>query len=161
MVEIYKEEIIKKNKFYLLICTNDLEIIEISNNFENYSFLQKIGEPNSIYDKALFISNKSNNKYILANSSWLSFLNLYKINRSNSYELLTKINNSEENYVCFIESLKGDNYFEILCVNYIEDNDDTFYIVFHKIYENNKIENKKIKIPSFINDQDSLVKINE
>ena len=161
MVEIYKEEIIKKNKFYLLICTNDLEIIEISNNFENYSFLQKIGEPNSIYDKALFISNKSNNKYILANSSWLSFLNLYKINRSNSYELLTKINNSEENYVCFIESLKGDNYFEILCANYIEDNDDTFYIVFHKIYENNKIENKKIKIPSFINDQDSLVKINE
>ena len=64
-------------QFYLLICTNDLEIIEISNNFEDYSIVQKIGEPNSIYDKALFLCNKNNNKYILANSSWLSFLNLY------------------------------------------------------------------------------------
>ena len=160
MIEIYQEDIIKnkKNKFYLLICTSDLEIIEISNNFENYSFIQKIGEPNSIYDKALFICS-NNNKYILANSSWLSFLNLYKLN--NSYELLHKMNNSEENFVCFIESIKGDNYFEILCANYIEGDEDTFYIIFYKIYENNKIENKRIKISSFINDQDSLVKINE
>ena len=157
MIEIYQEE---KNKFYLLICTSDLEIIEISNNFENYSFIQKIGEPNSIYDKALFICS-NNNKYILANSSWISFLNLYKLNSNNSYELLHKMNNSEENYVCFIESIKGDNYFEILCANYIEGDEDTFYIIFYKIYENNKIENKRIKISSFINDQDSLVKINE
>ena len=165
MIEIYQEEkyIIKNktNKFYLLICTSDLEIIEISNNFENYSFIQKIGESNSIYDKALFICN-GNNKYILANSSWLSFLNLYKMNpNNNSYELINKINNSEENFVCFIESIKGDNYFEILCANYIEGDEDTFYIIFYKIYENNKIENKSIKVSSFINDQDSLVKINE
>ena len=157
MIEIYQEE---KNKFYLLICTSDLEIIEISNNFENYSFIQKIGEPNSIYDKALFICS-NNNKYILANSSWISFLNLYKLNSNNSYELLHKMNNSEENFVCFIESIKGDNYFEILCANYIEGDEDTFYIIFYKIYENNKIEDKRIKISSFINDQDSLVKINE
>ena len=157
MIEIYQEQ---KNKFYLLICTSDLEIIEISNNFENYSFIQKIGEPNSIYDKALFICS-NNNKYILANSSWISFLNLYKLNSNNSYELLHKMNNSEENFVCFIESIKGDNYFEILCANYIEGDEDTFYIIFYKIYENNKIENKRIKISSFINDQDSLVKINE
>ena len=39
MIEIYQEQ---KNKFYLLICTSDLEIIEISNNFENYSFIQNI-----------------------------------------------------------------------------------------------------------------------
>ena len=164
MIEIYQEEKCinnnKKNKFYLLICTSDLEIIEISNNFENYSFIQKIGEPNSIYDKALFICS-NNNKYILANSSWLSFLNLYKLNYNNSYELIHKMNNSEENFVCFIESIKGDNYFEILCANYIEGDEDTFYIIFYKIYENNKIENKRIKISSFINDQDSLVKINE
>jgi hypothetical protein len=157
MIEIYQEQ---KNKFYLLICTSDLEIIEISNNFENYSFIQKIGEPNSIYDKALFICS-NNNKYILANSSWISFLNLYKLNSNNSYELLHKMNNSEENFVCFIESIKGDDYFEILCANYIEGDEDTFYIIFYKIYENNKIENKRIKISSFINDQDSLVKINE
>ena len=165
MIEIYQEEkyIIKnkKNKFYLLICTSDLEIIEISNNFENYSFIQKIGEPNSIYDKALFICSNNNNKYILANSSWLSFLNLYKLNSNNSYELIQKMNNSEENFVCFIESIKGDNYFEILCANYIEGDEDTFYIIFYKIYEDNKIEDKRIKISSFINDQDSLVKINE
>ena len=163
MIEINKEEKNKKNKknkFYLLICTSDLEIIEISNNFENYSFIQKIGEPNSIYDKALFISI-NNNKYILANSSWLSFLNLYKINSNNSYELLNKLNNSEENYVCFIDTLRGDNYFEILCADYIEDENDTFYIIFYKIYEDNKIENKKIKVTSFINDQDSLMKIND
>ena len=150
-----------KNKFYLLICTNDLEIIEISNNFEEYSIIQKIGEPNSIYDKAIFISNENNNKYILANSSWLSFLNLYKVNSFNSIQLLTKINNSEENFVCFIEGIKGDNFFEIICANYIEDNSDTFYIIFYKIYENNKIENKYIKVPSFINDFDSLVKFND
>ena len=158
MIEIYQEQ---KNKFYLLICTSDLEIIEISNNFENYSFIQKIGEPNSIYDKALFICSNNNNKYILANSSWISFLNLYKLNSNNSYELLHKMNNSEENFVCFIESIKGDDYFEILCANYIEGDEDTFYIIFYKIYDNNKIENKRIKISSFINDQDSLVKINE
>ena len=159
MIEIYQKE---KNKFYLLICTSDLEIIEISNNFENYSFIQKIGEPNIIYDKALFIcSNNNNNKYILANSSWLSFLYLYKLNSNNSYELLHKMNNSEENFVCFIESIKGDDHFEILCANYIEGDEDTFYIIFYKIYDDNKIENKRIKISSFINDQDSLVKINE
>jgi hypothetical protein len=151
-----------KNKFYLLICTNDLEIIEISNNFEEYSIIQKIGEPNSIYDKAIFISNENNNnKYILANSSWLSFLNLYKVNSFNSIQLLTKLNNSEENFVCFIEGIKGDNFFEIICANYIEDNSDTFYIIFYKIYENNKIENKNIKVPSFINDCDTLVKFND
>ena len=152
-----------KNKFYLLICTNDLEIIEISNNFEEYSIIQKIGEPNSIYDKAIFISNENNNnnKYILANSSWLSFLNLYKVNSFNSIQLLTKLNNSEENFVCFIEGIKGDNFFEIICANYIEDNSDTFYIIFYKIYENNKIENKNIKVPSFINDFDTLVKFND
>ena len=161
--QIYKEETIKnkENKFYLLICTSDLEIIEISNNFENYSFLQKIGEPNSIYDKALFISNKSNNKYILANSSWLSFLNLYKVNSINSIKLLTKINKLEENFVCFIDGIKGNNFLEILCANYIEDNDDTFYIIFYKIYDNGKIENKNIKVSSFINDSDCIVKIND
>ena len=163
ITEISKDKDKNKNKFYLLICTSDLEIIEISNNFEEYSIIQKIGEPNSIYDKALFISN-NNYKYILANSSWLSFLNLYKVNSFNSIQLLNKINNSEENFVCFIEGIKGDNFFEIICANYIEDNNDNndaFNIIFYKIYENNKIENKNIKVPSFINDFDCLVKINE
>ena len=163
ITEISKDKNKNKNKFYLLICTSDLEIIEISNNFEEYSIIQKIGEPNSIYDKALFISN-NNYKYILANSSWLSFLNLYKVNSFNSIQLLNKINNSEENFVCFIEGIKGDNFFEIICANYIEDNNDNndaFNIIFYKIYENNKIENKNIKVPSFINDFDCLVKINE
>ena len=166
LIEIYKEENSlkknNKNNFYLLICSNDLEIFEISNNFENYSLIQKIGEPNSIYDKALFICNK-NNKYILANSSWLSFLNLYKMNslNLNSYQFILKINNSEETYVCFIESIKGENYFEILCANYVEEEEESFYLIFYSIYENDTIENKKIKVPSFINEQDCLVKLNE
>ena len=159
MTEILFKE--NKNKFYLLICTNDLEIIEISNNFEDYSIVQKIGEPNSIYDKALFLCNKNNNKYILANSSWLSFLNLYKVNSINSIKLLTKINKLEENFVCFIDGIKGNNFLEILCANYIEDNDDTFIIIFYKIYDNGKIENKNIKVSSFINDSDCIVKIND
>ena len=77
---------------------------------------------------------------------------------------MNKINNSEENFVCFIEGIKRDNFFEIICANYIEDNNDNndaFNIIFYKIYENNKIENKNIKVPSFINDFDCLVKINE
>ena len=163
MTEIYKENnnLIKNNKnvFYLLICSSDLEIIEISNNFESYSFIQKIGEPNSIYDKALLICNNNMN-YILANSSWLSFLNLYKINSFNSSQLINKINDSDESYVSFIESIKGENFFEILCTNYVED-DDIFYLIFYRIYNNNKIENKKMKVSSFINEQDCLFKFNE
>ena len=117
--QIYKDDTIKnkENKFYLLICTNDLEIIEISNNFETYSFIQKIGEQNSIYDRALYMySENNNNKYILTSSSWLSFLNLYKLDSFNKYNLINKINNSEENIVCFIEGIKGENFVEILRV---------------------------------------------
>ena len=162
--QIYKEETIKnkENKFYLLICTNDLEIIEISNNFETYSFVQKIGEQNSIYDRALYMcSENNNNKYILTSSSWLSFLNLYKLDSFNKYNLINKINNSEENIVCFIEGIKGENFVEILCANFIEGDEDTPYLIFYKIYDDNNIENKKIKVLSFINDQECLVKIND
>ena len=161
MIEIYKEEkySLKKNKFYLAICTTDLEIIEISNNLEDYSITQKIGEQNSIYDKALYISN-NNNKYIFANSTWLSFLNLYKKNSLNSYELITKINNSNETFLSFIESIKQNNFFEILCADFVEGDNEEFYIIFYKIYDDNKIECKKIKVPSFINDSDCLVKFN-
>jgi hypothetical protein len=52
IIEIFQEEKNKKKNFFLLLCTNDLEIMQISNNFEEYKIIQKIGEPNSIYDKA-------------------------------------------------------------------------------------------------------------
>ena len=166
------EYIKKKNKLYLLICSNDLDIIEISNNFENYSFIQKIGESNCVYDKAGFIT-QGNNQYILAYSNWLSFLNIYKKNKNNDiYNLLTRINNSEEICVGFIESNNNNshNYIEILCANCIESNDN-FYIAFYKILNNENIKEikeiqidekniKKIEVPSFINDQDCLIKIN-
>ena len=185
IVEIYKnnnnfedenninnEYIGKKNKLYLLVCSTDLDIIEISNNFENYSFIQKIGEPNCLYDKAQFISN-NNNQYILAYSNWLSFLNIYKRNNINNhnYDLLVNINNSEELCVSFIEGNHKDNDTEIVYANYIESNNE-FYIVFYKIVNNDNIykNNKeikindnittKIKVPSFLNDQDCLIKIN-
>ena len=161
IIEIFQEEKNKKKNFYLLLCTNDLEIMQISNNFEEYKIIQKIGEPNSIYDKALFIWNK-NNKYILANSSWLSFLNLYKINSINSSQLINKINKSDENYISFIEGIKGDNFFEIICANFIEDEEnDSANIIFYRIYDNNKIENWILKVSSFINDSDCLVKFND
>ena len=102
-----------------------------------------------------------NNKYILASSSWLSFLNLYKFDSLNKYNLIIKINNSEENILCFIEGIKGENFIEILCANFIEGDEDTPYIIFYKIYDDNNIENKKIKVLSFINDQECLVKIND
>ena len=161
MIEIYQEEkySLKKHKFYLAICSTDLEIVEISNNFENYSIIKKIGEPNSIYDKALYVYN-NNNKYIFANSTWLSFLNLYKINSLNSYELITKINKSYETFLSFIECMNKDNYFEILCADFIEGDNEAFYIIFYKINNDNKMEDKKIKVPSFINDSDCLVKFN-
>ena len=164
---IYDEYIKKKNKLYLLICSDDLDIIEISNNFENYSFIQKIGESNCLYDKAGFIS-QGNYKYIVAFSNWLSFLKIYKKNKNNeSYNLLTNLNESEEVCVSFIESFKNNNYIEILCAKCIETNDN-FNLYFYKIFndENNKeivIDKKniqKIKVTSFINDQDCLIKIN-
>ena len=170
---INDEYIRKKNKLYLLICSNDLDIIEISNNFEYYNFIQKIGEESCVYDKCLFISYR-NNQYILAYSNWLTFLNLYKKNKNkkdNSYNLLTKLLNSEEVCVSFIEGNHKDNYIEILCANCI-DSDDDFYIAFYKIFNDENIKEKtkgieikennikKIKVPSFINDQDCLVKIN-
>ena len=159
-----------KNKLYLLICSNDLEIIEISNNFENCSFIQTIGEEKCIYDKAEFIS-QGENQYILAYSNWLTFLKVYKKNKdNNSYDLLTKLNTSEEVCVSFIESEKNSNFIEILCANSI-DTIDNFNITFYKIFNNeifgNNIEFnikenniKKIKVESFINDQDCLTKIN-
>lgn len=168
---IKDEYIAKKNKLYLLICTTDLDIIEISNNFDNYSFIQKIGEANCLYDKAHFISYK-NNKYILAYSNWLSFLNVYKRNtNNNNYDLLVKLNNSEELCVSFIEGNNKDNNIEIICANYIETNNE-FYIIFYKIHNKENIHKEKkeikinesnitkIKVPSFINDQDCLIKIN-
>jgi hypothetical protein len=165
--EYYK----KKDKLYLLLCSNDLEIIEISNNFENYSFIQKIGEPNCDYDKADFIS-QGDNQYILAYSHWLSFLNIYKKNKNNElFNLLYKLNNSQEVCVSFIENSSNINYIELLSANYIESEDD-FYLFFYKIFNDDKINKnneetlidekniKKLKIQSFINDQDCLVKIN-
>ena len=164
---IYDEYIKKKNKLYLLICSNDLDIIEISNNFENYSFIQTIGDANCLYDKADFIS-QGNYKYIIAYSNWLTFLNIYKKNKNNdSYNLLTKLINSEEVCVSFIESMSSDNCIEILCANCIDTNDN-FYLNFYTIFNDDnykeiKIDKnniKKIKVPSFINDQDCLFKIN-
>ena len=165
--EYYK----KKDKLYLLLCSNDLEIIEISNNFENYSFIQKIGEPNCDYDKADFIS-QGDNQYILAYSHWLSFLNIYKKSKNNElFNLLYKLNNSQEVCVSFIENNSNINYIELLSANYIESEDD-FYLFFYKIFNDDKINKnneetlidekniKKLKIQSFINDQDCLVKIN-
>ncbi len=171
MTEIYKNDYenksfnIKKNKLYLLICTNDLEMVEISKNFENYSIIQKIGEPNNIYDKALHITlnNIKNNEYILANSNWISFLNIYKLNSTednNKYKLLSKLNDSEEIITSFILSKKENNIFEILCANYIE-NESKFFLVFYKINENDIIEKTHIKTKSFINEQDCIVKFNE
>ena len=177
LTEIYNnvpkdEYYTKKDKLYLLLCSNDLEIIEISNNFENYSFIQKIGEPNCDYDKANFII-QGDNQYILAYSHWLSFLNIYKKNKNNdSFNLLYKLNNSQEVCVSFIENNSNTNYIELLSANYIESEDD-FYLYFYKISNDDKIVNKsneealideksikKLKIQSFINDQDCLVKIN-
>lgn len=165
--EYYK----KKDKLYLLLCSNDLEIIEISNNFENYSFIQKIGEPNCDYDKAEIII-QGENQYILAYSHWLSFLNIYKKNKNNdSFNLLYKLNNSKEVCVSFTENNSNINYIELLSANYIESEDD-FYLFFYKILNDDKINKnneeviidekniKKLKVPSFINDQDCLVKIN-
>ena len=178
LVEIYKDKdsnknylndeyIKKKNKIYLLICSNDLDIIEISNNFENYCFIQKIGDTNCIYDKADFIFHDDYN-YILAYSNWLTLFNVYKKNKKDdSYNLLVKLNNSEDVCVSFIESENNNKYIEILYANCIETNDN-FYLIFYKIFHDEKMEQKKIdvnnikklKVPSFINDQDCLVKIN-
>ena len=181
LVEIYKDDnkynstsknglneeyIKKKNKLYLLVCSNDLDILEITNNFENYCFIQKIGDSNCIYDKADFISY-GNYNYILSYSMWLSLFNIYKKNtKDNSYNLLSELNTSEEICISFIESAKNENYIEILYANYNETN-KKFNIIFYKIYheeKNKEIKNDKnktkIDISSFINDQDCLVKIN-
>ena len=159
------DEYIKiKNKLYLLICSTDLDIVEISNNFENYCFIQKIGEANCIYDKADFISQGDYN-YILAYSTWLTFFNVYKKNEKKvdePYNLLAKLNDSEDVCASFIVSSSNDKYIEILCANCIETNDN-FNLIFYKIFHEEKFDsknNKKIKVPSFINDQDCLVKIN-
>ena len=165
ILNLILKKIYKKNKLYLLICTNDLEMVEISKNFENYSIIQKIGEPNNIYDKALHITlnNIKNNEYILANSNWISFLNIYKLNSTednNKYKLLSKLNDSEEIITSFILSKKENNIFEILCANYIE-NESKFFLVFYKINENDIIEKTHIKTKSFINEQDCIVKFNE
>ena len=168
---INNEFINKKNKLYLLICSNDLDIIEISNNFENYSFIQKIGEANCLYDKAEYIF-QGENQYILAYSNWLTFLKVYKKNNNNnSYDLLINLNTLEEVCVSFVQSENNPNFIEILCANSIETNDN-FNIVFYKIFNNEIFEDnnkefkikenniKRIKVESFINDQDCLVKIN-
>ena len=159
---INEEYIKKKNKLYLLICSTDLDIVEISNNFENYCFIQKIGEANCIYDKADFIS-QGNYNYILAYSTWLTFFNVYEKNKNNeSYNLLTKLNDSEEVCVGFIESSSNDKYIEILCASCNETNEN-FNLIFYKIFHEEKFNsknNKKIKVPSFINEQDCLLKIN-
>jgi hypothetical protein len=73
--------------------------------------------------------------------------------------------------VSFIENNSNINYIELLSANYIESEDD-FYLFFYKIFNDDKINKnneetlidekniKKLKIQSFINDQDCLVKIN-
>ena len=165
--ELNEEYIKKKNKLYLLVCSNDLDIIEITNNFENYYFVQKIGEANCVYDKADFISY-GNNHYILSYSMWLSLFNIYKENKNdNSYNLLSKLNTSDDICISFIESDKNDNYIEILYANYNEEKNDKFELIFYKIYHEEKCKDfkneknlLKINVPSFLNDQDCLVKIN-
>lgn len=71
----------------------------------------------------------------------------------------------------FVENSNNSNYIELLSANYIESEDD-FYLYFYKILNDDKINKnneevfidekniKKLKVPSFINDQDCLVKIN-
>ena len=165
--ELNEEYIKKKNKLYLLVCSNDLDIIEITNNFENYYFVQKIGEANCVYDKADFISY-GNNHYILSYSMWLSLSNIYKEDKNdNSYNLLSKLNTSDDICISFIESDKNENYIEILYANYNEEKNDKFELVFYKIYHEEKCKDfkneknvTKINVPSFLNDQDCLVKIN-
>ena len=165
--ELNEEYIKKKNKLYLLVCSNDLDIIEITNNFENYYFVQKIGEANCVYDKADFISY-GNNHYILSYSMWLSLFNIYKEDKNdNSYNLLSKLNTSDDICISFIESDKNENYIEILYANYNEEKNDKFELVFYKIYHEEKCKDfkneknvTKINVPSFLNDQDCLVKIN-
>ena len=143
----FTDEYIKqKNKLYLLICSTDLDIVEISNNFENYYFIQKIGEPNCIYDKADFIS-QSNYNYIFAYSTWLTFFNVCKKNynkNSTSYNLLTKLNESEDVCVSFIKSSSNDTYIEILCANCIETNDN-FNLIFYKIFMKKNLIQKILK----------------
>ena len=157
-----KDHIKYKNKIYLLVCRNDLDIIELSNNFTSFNYIQKIGETNCIYDKALFIP-KLNNRFILAYSNYLSFLNVYKNNKEINYDLFHEINISEEEIIIsFIENQKNDNNIIEIIYSVFKENNN-FYLVFYEIKNFQKIEINKtlIKIPSIKNDQDGIKKINE
>jgi hypothetical protein len=63
--------------------------------------------------------------------------------------------------------MSSDNCIEILCANCIDTNDN-FYLNFYTIFNDDNYREiridknniKKIKVPSFINDQDCLIKIN-